>query len=171
MLLGATTSIRDSRGGLGIDNDSGEALACAGELKSIARHSELVKEVVSWAIEKGPPVGAELIVELLEHLRSKNVVAVEDFASGCLLCAPLLEGLCIDIPRAPASFGEILGGIVLSGHADFKTVKEAIEKVGAESAIRAAVFAGAMRVVNRSPSGPRVLESQASDVFACLDLL
>lgn len=146
-------------------------LTCTGELDSIARHSELVKEIVSWAIKKGPHVNAELIVELLEHLRSKNVVTVEDIANGCLLCAPLLEGLRIEIPRAPASFGEILGGIVLSGYADFKAVKEAIEKLGPESGIRAAVFAGAMRVVNGSPSGPRVLESQASNVFECLHFL
>lgn len=148
-----------------------EALVCVEELKAPSFHPEFVKEAVCLALEKGPPI-VEPIVKLFEHLCNKKVISAEDIATGCLLYAPLLEDLGIDFPRAPPSFGEILGGLVLSGCVDFKIVKEAIEKVGPESGYQSTVFNGVMRVVdNGSPNGQVVLESQASDVNACRGLL
>ncbi|CAA2965669.1 eukaryotic translation initiation factor-like [Olea europaea subsp. europaea] len=146
-----------------------EALQCIEELKAPAYHPEIVKESISLGLEKSPPC-VELVAKLLEYLYTKKVVTANDLVTGCLLYASLLDDLAIDIPKAPANFGEIVGKLVLVGGLDFKLVREILKKVGDEF-FRKAVFTSIMRIVSSNPPGKGVIDSQASDIEACESLI
>ncbi|KAL0428074.1 UNVERIFIED_CONTAM: Eukaryotic translation initiation factor isoform 4G-1 [Sesamum latifolium] len=145
-----------------------EASQCVEELKSPAYHPELVKEAISLGLDKSPPC-VEPVANLLEHLFAKKLLSEEDIGSGCLLYAALLEDLAIDLPKAPANFGEIVGKLVLAEGLDFKVVREILEKVG-DDYFQKAVFSSAMKIVSSGPGGKGVLDSQASDIAACESL-
>ncbi|KAL0345902.1 UNVERIFIED_CONTAM: Eukaryotic translation initiation factor isoform 4G-1 [Sesamum radiatum] len=145
-----------------------EASQCVEELKSPAYHPELVKEAISLGLDKSPPC-VEPVAKLLEHLFAKKLLSEKDIGDGCLLYAALLEDLAIDLPKAPANFGEIIGKLVLAEGLDFKVVREILEKVG-DDYFQKAVFSSAMKIVSSAPGGKAVLDSQASDVAACESL-
>ncbi|KAK6126961.1 hypothetical protein DH2020_039298 [Rehmannia glutinosa] len=145
-----------------------EALQCVEELKSPAYHPEVVKEAISVGLEKSPPC-VEPVSKLLVYLFDKKVLNANNIGTGCLLYAASLEDLAIDLPKAPANFGEIIGGLVLAGVLDFKVVKEILAKVG-DDYYQKAIFSAAMKIVSSAPAGKEVLDSQASDVAACESL-
>lgn len=142
-----------------------EALTCVEELKSPAYHSEVVKEAISLGLEKSPP-RVEPVAELLEYLLSKKVLTPKDVGTGCLLYAAMLDDLAIDLPKAPANFGEILGKLVLAEALDFKLVGEILKKLG-DDYYQKAIFTSTLKTVNSSPSGKSILDSQAPDIEAC----
>ena len=146
-----------------------ETVARVEELKSPGYHPELVKEAISLALDKSPP-SIEPTVRLLGYLISKKVLTARDIGTGCLLYASLLDDVGIDLPRAPTSFGEIIGKLLLIGVLDFKVVMEVLKKVE-DDRFRIAIFEAGIRTVNASPSGQGILEAQASDVEACRKLL
>lgn len=145
-----------------------EALQCVEELNAPAYHPELVKEAISLGLEKSPPC-VEPVGKLLEYLCAKKVLDPKDIVSGCLVYAAMLDDLAIDLPKAPANFGEIIGLLVVAGFLDFKAVREILEKVG-DDYYQKVIFNAAVKIVGASPSGKEVLESQASDVTACESL-
>ncbi|KAK6156627.1 hypothetical protein DH2020_010875 [Rehmannia glutinosa] len=145
-----------------------EALQCVEELKSPAYHPEVVKEAISLGLEKSPP-RVEPVAKLLEYLLAKNVISVKDIGTGCLLYAALLDDLAIDLPKAPANFGEIIGNLILAGVLDFKAVREILAKVG-DDYFQKAIFTAAMKIVDSGPAGKELLDSQASDIAACESL-
>lgn len=145
-----------------------EALQCVEELKSPAYHPEFVKEAISLALEKSPPC-AEPVAKLLDYLVAKKVLNPKDVVSGCLLYAALLDDLAIDLPMAPANFGEIIGTLVLAGGMDFKAVKEILGAVG-DDYYQKATFTAVKKVVSSGPTGKDILDSQSSDVAACESL-
>ncbi|KAL0284041.1 UNVERIFIED_CONTAM: Eukaryotic translation initiation factor isoform 4G-1 [Sesamum angustifolium] len=145
-----------------------EASQCVEELKSPAYHPELVKEAISLGLDKSPPC-VEPVAKLLEHLFGKKLLSEKDIGTGCLLYAALLEDLAIDLPKAPANFGEIIGKLVLAEGLDFKVVREILEKVG-DDYFQKAVFSSAVKIVSSAPGGKAVLDSQASDIAACESL-
>lgn len=145
-----------------------EALLCVEELNSPDYHHELVKESTSLALEKSPPC-IELLAKLLDHLVAKKVLTPRDIGTGCLLYGLMLEEIAIDLPRAPNTFGEIIGRLVLVGGLDFKVVKEVLNKVE-DPMFQRALFTAAMSTITSSPSGQKVLDSQASDIKACENL-
>ncbi|KAL6534796.1 hypothetical protein OROGR_013471 [Orobanche gracilis] len=114
-----------------------EALLCIEDLKAPAYNPEAVKEAISIGLEKSPPC-----VELS------------------------LEDLAIELPKAPAQFGEIVGGLVLAGGLDFKVVSEILVKVG-DTYYQKAVFDAAMKTVRSGHAGKEVVYTQASDIAAC----
>ncbi|KAH6819235.1 MIF4G domain-containing protein / MA3 domain-containing protein [Perilla frutescens var. frutescens] len=148
----------------------GEALQCVEELKSPAYHPELVKEAISLGLEKSPPC-VEPVAKLVEYLFAKKVLTAEDIATGSIHYAALLEDLAIDLPKAPANFGEIIGVLVLVGGLNFKVVREILAKVD-DDYFQKAVFTAAMKIVSSSsdPDGKQLLDAQASDVAACESL-
>lgn len=146
-----------------------EALQCVEELKAPSYHPEVVKEAISLALEKIPPC-VDPVVKLLEHLLSKEILLGRDIGTGCLLYASMLDDLGIDLPKAPNNFGEIMGKLILSGYLDFKVLKEVLKKVG-DAYFQKAIFDAGIRVLSSNPSGQSLLESQASEVEACCDLL
>ncbi|XP_057767205.1 eukaryotic translation initiation factor-like [Salvia miltiorrhiza] len=146
-----------------------EALECVLELKSPAYHSEFVKEAISLGLEKAPPC-VEPVAKLVDYLFDKKVLNADDIGTGCIGYAALLEDLAIDLPKAPANFGEIIGKLVLTGGLDFKVVREVVEKVG-DDYYQKAVFAAVMKIVSSDPAGKQLLDAQASDVAACESLL
>ncbi|CAI9779672.1 unnamed protein product [Fraxinus pennsylvanica] len=146
-----------------------EALQCIEELKSPAYHPEIVKETISLGLEKSPPC-VEPVAKLLEYLFAKKVFTANDLVTGCLLYASLLDDLAIDLPKAPANFGEIVGKLVLAGGLDFKVVREILKKVG-DGFFQKAIFTTAMRIVSSDPAGKGVLDSQGFDIEACESLL
>ncbi|KAL2227967.1 eukaryotic translation initiation factor-like [Sesamum indicum] len=145
-----------------------EASQCVEELKSPAYHPELVKEAISLGLDKSPPC-VEPVAKLLEHLFAQKLLSEKDIGTGCLLYAALLEDLAIDLPKAPANFGEIIGKLVLAKGLDFKVVREILEKVG-DDYFQNAVFSSAMKIISSAPGGKAVLDSQASDIAACESL-
>lgn len=145
-----------------------EALACVEELKSPAYHSEIVKEAISLGLEKSPPC-VEPVAKLIEFLFNKKVIAIEDITAGCLLYASQLDDLAIDLPKAPANFGEIVGKLILAGLLDFKMVLEILKKLG-DDYYQKALFNSILNVLNSSPSGKQISDSQASDMEACKGL-
>ncbi|KAL1553810.1 Eukaryotic translation initiation factor isoform 4G-1 [Salvia divinorum] len=145
-----------------------EALECVLELKSPAYHSEFVKEAISLALEKAPPC-VEPVSKLVDYLFEKRVVNADDIGTGCISYAALLEDLAIDLPKAPAYFGEIIGQLVLAGALNFKVVKEIVEKVG-DDYFQKAVFAAVMKTVSYDSAGKQLLDAQASEVAACESL-
>ncbi|PIN17637.1 Translation initiation factor 4F, ribosome/mRNA-bridging subunit (eIF-4G) [Handroanthus impetiginosus] len=145
-----------------------EALQCVDELKSPAYHPEVVKEAISLGLEKSPPC-VEPVAKLLEYLFAKKVINARDIGIGCLLYAALLDDLAIDLPKAPANFGEIIGKLILARALDFKVVREILKKVG-DDYFQKAIFTAAMNIVGSDPAGKELLDSQASDVAACESL-
>ncbi|ESQ46355.1 hypothetical protein EUTSA_v10000058mg [Eutrema salsugineum] len=146
-----------------------EALQCVEELKSPSYHPELVKEAVSLGLEKNPPF-VEPVAKLLEHLISKNVLTCKDLRMGCLLYGSMLDDIGIDLPKAPNSFGEILGKLVSAKVLDFELVKEVLKKMEDEW-FKKTVIDAVIKIVNESPSGQSLLDSQAAEVEACRSLL
>ncbi|XP_057967608.1 eukaryotic translation initiation factor-like [Malania oleifera] len=146
-----------------------EALQCVEELNSPAYHPEVVKEAISLALEKSPPC-VEPVAKLLDYLFSKKVLTARDIGTGCLLYGSMMDDIGIDLPKAPNYFGEIMGKLVLARGLDFKVVKEVLKKMDDER-FRKAIFDAAKRIVDSSPSGQSLLDSQISDIEACRDLL
>ncbi|KAI8570305.1 hypothetical protein RHMOL_Rhmol01G0024000 [Rhododendron molle] len=146
-----------------------EALQCVEELNSLAYHPEVVKEAIALGLEKSPPC-VEPVANLLQHLFSKQVLTGEDIGTGCLLYGSMLDDIAIDLPKAPDTFGEILGKLVLASGMDFKVVKEVLKKVE-DDFFRKAIFAAVKRIVASSPLGRRVLNTHAPDIEACESLL
>ncbi|KAL2454647.1 Eukaryotic translation initiation factor [Abeliophyllum distichum] len=145
-----------------------EALQCIEELKSLAYHPEIVKESISLGLEKSPPC-VEPVAKLLEYLFAKKIFTANDLVTGCLLYASLLDDLAIDLPKAPANFGEIVGKLVLAGGLDFKLVREILKKVG-DDFFQEAIITATMKIVSSDPAGKGVLDSQTSDIEACESL-
>ncbi|XWS27214.1 hypothetical protein CRYUN_Cryun26dG0095700 [Craigia yunnanensis] len=145
-----------------------EALQCVEELKSPSYHPEVVKEAISIALEKSPPC-VEPVSKLLEYLFIKKVLTSRDIGTGCLLYGALLDDIGIDLPKAPNSFGEIIGKLVLVGGLDFKVVKEILKKME-DDLYQKAVFYAATRIISSNPSGQAVLDALVSEVEACQNL-
>lgn len=145
-----------------------EALQCVEELKSPSYHPELVKETISLGLEKNPPL-VEPIAKLLKHLISKNVLTCKDLGAGCLLYGSMLDDIGIDLPKAPNSFGEILGEFISAKALDFELVREVLKKMEDEW-FRKTVLDTVIKSVTESPSGQSVLDSQAAEVDACRSL-
>ncbi|KAF8407282.1 hypothetical protein HHK36_006409 [Tetracentron sinense] len=145
-----------------------EALQCVEELKAPAYHPEVVKEAIALALEKSPPC-VEPVAKLLEFLFTKSVLTASDIGTGCLLYASMLDDICIDSPKAPTNFGEVVGKLVLAGGLDFKVVKEVLNKVEDDS-FQKAIFNSAMRSITSSPSGQGILGAQGTDIQACESL-
>ncbi|TYG87788.1 hypothetical protein ES288_A13G243100v1 [Gossypium darwinii] len=145
-----------------------EALLCVEELKSPSHHPEVVKEAISIALDKSPPC-VEPVWKLLEYLFSKKVFAARDIATGCLLYGALLDDIAIDLPKAPNSFGEIIGRLILAGGLDFKVVKEILKKME-DNFYQKAVFDAATKTISLNPSGQGLLDASASEVEACQNL-
>ncbi|CAI9285605.1 unnamed protein product [Lactuca saligna] len=137
-----------------------EALQCVEELKAPEYYPEFVKEAVSLALEKSAPC-VEPLVKLLDHLVSKKVLTRADLTAGCTAYGSLLDDIAIDLPKAPDSFGQMMGLLVVSGGLDFKVVGDVL-KCMEDDFFQKAVFMGVKRVV-----GSGILEAQAADVAAC----
>ncbi|KAG6673303.1 hypothetical protein I3842_16G104400 [Carya illinoinensis] len=146
-----------------------EALQCVEELKSPAYHPEFVKEAISLGLEKSPPC-VEPVAKLLEYLLDRKVLTARDIGTGCLHYGLMLDDVGIDLPKAPNNFGEIIGKLVLAGGLDFMVVKEVLKKVE-DDRFQKAIFEASFLIVNSSPSGQGVLDSQVSDIEACRSLL
>lgn len=149
--------------------DLNEALQCVEEMNSPTYHAEVVKEAIALASEKSSPC-IEPVVRLLEYLFSKMVITARDIETGCLHYATNLDDVGIDVPKAPNSFGQIIGKLLLLGALDFKVVREVLEKVG-DDRFQKAIFEAGMGIIRSSPSGQGLLESQASDIEACRSVL
>ncbi|XP_019183472.1 PREDICTED: eukaryotic translation initiation factor-like [Ipomoea nil] len=145
-----------------------EALQCVMELNSPQYFPEVVKEAIALGLDKSPPC-VEPVAKLLSYLFSKEIFSSRDLSTGCLQFAVLLDDLAMDLPKAPANFGDITGKLVLAGGIDFGVIKEILTKVS-DDLYQKDVFSAAMRVVNSSPSGKAVIDSQAPDVEACHSL-
>lgn len=145
-----------------------EALQCIEELKSPAFYPEVVEKAISLGLDKSPP-RVEPVAQLLEHLSAEKVFTATDLATGCLNFASQLEDLAMDLPKAPANFGEIISRLVLTGAMDFKLVNEILQKV-TDDLYQKDLFAAIMKAISSSPTGQGVLDSQAPDVKACKNL-
>ncbi|XP_073145337.1 eukaryotic translation initiation factor-like isoform X1 [Henckelia pumila] len=145
-----------------------EALQCVEELQSPSYHSEVVKEAVSQGLEKSQPC-VELVSKFLEHLLAKKVINETDIATGCLAYAALLDDLAIDLPKAPANFGEIIGKLIIAGGLDFELLKEILSKVG-DDFFQKAIFAATIKVVSSDQTGTKIMDSQAPAIAACESL-
>lgn len=137
-----------------------EALKCVKELNSPAYHPEVVKEAISFGLEKSPPC-AEPVAKLLEYLFAEKVLADGDIELGCLLYGSMLDDVSLDVPKAPNGFGEIIGKLVLAGVLDFTVVNKVVMKVEDER-LQKTISGAAVRLANSTP-GQSVLESQAFD--------
>ncbi|XP_016484283.1 eukaryotic translation initiation factor isoform X1 [Nicotiana tabacum] len=146
-----------------------EALQCIEELKSPGYYPEVVKETISLGLDKSPP-RVEPVTQLLEYLFAKKVFTAMDLATGCVNFASLLDDLAMDLPKAPANFGEIVAKLVLTGAIDFKLVHEILKKV-TDDLYQKDLFVAITRVITSSPKGQGVLDSQAPDIEVCKNLL
>ncbi|CAA7407309.1 unnamed protein product [Spirodela intermedia] len=146
-----------------------EALQCVEELASPEFHPELVKEAIYLALDRTPPA-VEAVAKLLAHLAGKKVLAAGDIAGGFVIFAAALDDVSIDLPRAPGSFGEIVGRLVVAGGATFKALEEALKKIE-DPDFRAAVLGAAKRAAAESAGGEAVLAAQAGEIAACEALL
>ncbi|XP_042507585.1 eukaryotic translation initiation factor [Macadamia integrifolia] len=142
-----------------------EALQCVEDLKAPSYHPELVKEAINFALEKGSAC-VELVAKLLEYLFTKEVLTARDIGTGCLLYGSMLDDIAIDLPKAPISFGEVVGKLVLVGVLDFKVVVEIMKKVE-EPRFQKAIFDAAMRTVSSSTPGQGIVGAQGADIQAC----
>lgn len=146
-----------------------EALQCVEELKAPDYYPEFVKEAISLALEKSSPL-IEPVVKLLEYLYMKKVIVARDVGTGCLLYGSMLDDVGIDLPRAPNSFGEVVGKLVVIGCVDFKLLKEVLKKVE-DSLFQKTVFDAAIRTSSSSPVGQSVIAAQAEEINAIKGIL
>ncbi|KAJ0090776.1 hypothetical protein Patl1_12597 [Pistacia atlantica] len=146
-----------------------EALQCVEELKAPAYYPGVVREAIALALQKNPPC-VEPVIKLLEFLLGKNVLTTRDIGTGCLLYGSLLDDICMDVPKAPNNFGEVVGKLVVARSLDFKVVKEVLKKVEDDS-FRKTIFDAAMRSIGSSPSGEELLAAQGAEIQACESLL
>ncbi|KAK1289093.1 Eukaryotic translation initiation factor isoform 4G-2 [Acorus calamus] len=149
--------------------DLNEAKQCVEDLKSPQYHGELVKEAITLALDVSPPCG-DLVVKLLEYLLAQNVITSRDIGTGCLLYGSVLDDIAIDLPRAPANFGEVMGKLILAGGLDFKVVKAVLEKVE-DTYFRKLVLDAALGSIQTNPSGEKILGPLAAEVKECESLL
>uniref|UniRef100_A0A7N0V462 MI domain-containing protein n=1 Tax=Kalanchoe fedtschenkoi TaxID=63787 RepID=A0A7N0V462_KALFE len=145
-----------------------EAMLCIEELKSPAYHPEVVKEAISLALDKGPSC-IEPVSNLLHYLHTKKVFTSRDIGTGCILYASMLDDIAIDLPKAPSSFGEVIGKAVLASEVDFKLVNEVLKRVE-DDFLQKAILKATIQTISASPSGQAVLTSQAADVRVCESL-
>ncbi|KAL5213082.1 hypothetical protein ABZP36_023929 [Zizania latifolia] len=146
-----------------------EAQQCIEELKSPDYYQEVVKEAISLALDKGAS-SIDPLLRLLQHLYTKNIFKASDLETGCLLYSSLLDELAIDLPRAPAHFGEVIGCLVLSRCLSIEVVEGALKKME-DVFFRAAVFEAMMKTIKANPSGQAILSSHAATIHACSDIL
>ncbi|XP_043704925.1 eukaryotic translation initiation factor isoform X2 [Telopea speciosissima] len=142
-----------------------EALQCVEDLQAPYYYPELVKEAINLALEKGSAC-VELVTKLLDYLFTKEVLMAKDIGTGCLLYGSMLDDIAIDLPKAPSSFGEVIGKLVLAGCLDFKVVVEIMKKVE-EPRFQKAIFDAAIRTVSSSASGQGIVGAQDADIQAC----
>ncbi|XP_062219612.1 eukaryotic translation initiation factor-like isoform X2 [Phragmites australis] len=146
-----------------------EAQQCIEELKGPGYYPEVVKEAINLALDKGAN-SIDPLVRLFEHLHSKNIFKAADLETGFLLYGSLLDELAIDLPKAPAHFGEVIGRLLLSRCLGIGVVEDALKKME-DSFFRAVVFKAAMKAIEANPSGQALLSSHAAEINACNDLL
>ncbi|CAL9171917.1 unnamed protein product [Musa hybrid cultivar] len=146
-----------------------EALQCVEELKSPEYHPEVVKEAINLALDKGPSC-VELLMKLLEHLLIKKVFTPRDLGTGCLLYGAMLDDVGIDLPKAPAFFGEVVGKLILVHGVDFKVVEEILKKVE-DANFQSAIFDCVLRTLQASPDGQPLLSEYAAEINACKKLI
>lgn len=146
-----------------------EALKCIEELKSPQYHSEIVKEAINLALDKGPSY-LDPLVRFLEYMLANKVFTPRDLGTGSLLYGSMLDDISIDLPRAPSLFGEVIGKLILANGLSFKVVEEILKKVE-DDRLQSAVFEAVMKSVQASPAGQQVLSEHAEDIKACMSLL
>nr|CAD1840197.1 unnamed protein product [Ananas comosus var. bracteatus] len=146
-----------------------EALQCVEELKSPEYHPEVVKEAINLALDKGSSC-IDLVTKLLEYLSDKKVLTPKDLGTGCLLYGSMLDDIGIDLPKAPAYFGEVVGKLILAGGVNFKVLEEILKKIE-DSMFKTAVFDSVMKTVKASMKGETILSDQIAEVEACERLL
>lgn len=146
-----------------------EAQQCIEELKSPDYYPEVVKEAINLALDKGAN-SINPLVRLLEHLHSKNIFKTVDLETGCLLYGSLLDDLAIDLPKAPAHFGEVIGQLILSHCLGIGVVKITLEKME-DTFFRSAVFKAATEAIGSNPSGQAILSTHVAEIDACNNLL
>lgn len=146
-----------------------EAQQCIEELQSPSHYPEIVKEAINLALDKGTNF-VDPLVRLLEHLYTKKIFKAQDLETGCLLYAALLDDIGIDLPKAPAQFGEIIARLTLLGGLRFEAVEDILKKME-DTFYRKAVFNATMKTLGASPSGEAILGSNAAVIDACNSLL
>ncbi|XP_020102821.1 eukaryotic translation initiation factor-like, partial [Ananas comosus] len=146
-----------------------EALQCVEELKSPEYHPEVVKEAINLALDKGSSC-IDLVTKLLEYLSDKKVLTPKDLGTGCLLYGSMLDDIGIDLPKAPAYFGEVVGKLILAGGVNFKVLEEILKKIE-DSMFKTAVFDSVMKTVKASTKDEAILSDQIAEVEACERLL
>jgi translation initiation factor 4G len=147
-----------------------EALQCVEELKSPEYHSEVVKEAINLALDKGVSF-IDPLVRLLEYLALKNVLKQRDLGTGCLLYGSMLDDIGIDLPKAPVFFGDVVGRLIVSCRLSFKVVEEVLKKIE-DSKFREDVFSSVLKTIEAAgPTGQGILGQHSTDIKVCKDLL
>ncbi|ONM16221.1 Eukaryotic translation initiation factor isoform 4G-2 [Zea mays] len=148
-----------------------EAHQCIVELQSPDYYPEIVKEAVNLALDKGTNF-VDPLVRLLEHLYTKKIFKTQDLESGCLLYGTLLDDIGIDLPKAPAQFGEIIARLTLLGALRFEALEVILKKME-DTYNRKAVSNAFMKTLEANPSGQAILGSPAAAavIDACNSLL
>jgi translation initiation factor 4G len=146
-----------------------EAEQCVDELKGPDYYPEVVKEAINLALDKGAN-SIDPLVRLLEHLHKKNIFKSTDLNTGCLLYGSLLDELAIDLPKAPAHFGEVIGRLILSHCLDFGVLEDTLKKME-DTFFRSVVFKAASKTIEANPLGQSILSSHSAEIDACNNLL
>lgn len=147
-----------------------EALQCVEELKSPDYHSEVVKEAINLALDKGASF-IDPLIKLLEYLSSKNVLKPRDLGTGCLLYGSMLDDIGIDLPKAPVFFGDVVGRLIVSGRLNFKVVEEVLKKVE-DSKFREDVLSSVLKTIEAAgPTGQGILGQHSAEIKVCKDLI
>jgi len=146
-----------------------EAHQCIEELKSPHYYPEVVKEAINLALDKGAS-SIDPLVRLLEYLRNKNTFKTADLETGCLLYGSLLDDLAIDLPKAPAHFGEVIGRLIMSRCLGIGVLEDTLKKME-DTFFRSAVFKAAVKTIGANPSGQAILSSHVTEMDACNNLL
>ncbi|CAH8364325.1 unnamed protein product [Eruca vesicaria subsp. sativa] len=94
-----------------------------------------------------------------------HIVQSKDIGSGCVVYGSMLDDIGIDLSKAPNSFGEILGSLVMANASSFEMVKEILMKIEDEW-FKKAVLDAVLKSVSWY-----LLAAQAAEVEACLSLV
>lgn len=146
-----------------------EAQRCIEELKSPDYYPEVVKEAINLALDKGA-ISIDPLVRLLEHLHSQKVFKAGDLEIGCVLYGSLLDDLAIDLPKAPAHFGEVIGRLISSRYLGIGVIEDTLKKMD-DTFFRATVFKAATETIVANSSGQAILDLHVAEIDACSNLL
>lgn len=112
--------------------DIKEAVLCVNELVEGKADMGNVFESLLLNSLEGKDTSWETLQELLKACGDEKIIAQADFEQGARQLLDRLDDLTVDVPKAPAQVGDVLGSLLANGMVDIKVIAQHILEADAE---------------------------------------